>query len=191
MEQICKFFFRFDYLIFFFLLLLFSACENDLVEVQKVISREQVRFEVAKDVEILYSDSAVVRVKVSGPLMKRFLDRKEPYEEFPEGIHVDFYGANKKPNSFLSAKKATRYEGKNIIIVQDSVVWQSKNKERLETHELIWDDKEQKVYTQKFVTIIKPDEIIYGHGFEANQDFSRWKINAIEGVIKVDGMDYE
>ena len=51
-----------------------------------------------------------------------------------------------------------------------------------------WDEKLNKVYTKKFVKITRPGEIIYGYGFEANQDFTRWEINAITGRIKVDGL---
>ncbi len=176
------------YLLILITLAFFSSCENDITVVNEIVSREQINFEIAKEVEIFYSDSAMVRVKVQGPVMKRFLDRKAPYEEFPEGIYVEFYGSPKKVSSFMSAKHAVRYENKEQINVTDSVVWQSKSQERLETEELIWDEKQDKVYTNQFVTIIKPDEIIYGHGFEANQDFTKWKINAIEGVIKVDGI---
>ena len=67
----------------------------------------------------------------------------------------------------------------------------SNHKEQLETEELIWDEKKEKVYSNKFVKITKPDEKIYGYGVEANQDFTRWKINAIEGELKVDGLTDE
>lgn len=42
----------------------------------------------------------------------------------------------------------------------------------------------QRVFTNKFVVLRRPDEIIKGHGFEANQDFSDAKIKAVEGHLK-------
>lgn len=182
------FFFLKIIILFFFL----SSCENDLAEVERVIKKEELQFETMKGgVEMLYSDSAIVRVKVTGPTMLRYLNKEEPTQEFPDGVNVDFFSPSGRVSSQLSSKYAIRYEGKKNILVKDSVVWKSKLDEILETEELIWDEKEERVYTKKFVKITRPDEIVYGYGLDANQDFTRWKIEAITGRIKVDGISKE
>jgi len=167
----------------------FISCGNDLKEVEKLQTKDLVDVEIAKDFQMLYSDSAMLKVKISGPTLKRYLSEKDPKEEFPDGIHVEFYNERLQVTSVLTAKYAIRRERKGNIIVEDSVVWESISKERLESEELIWDEKEGKVYTNKFVTLKRPDEIIYGHGFEAEQDFSKSRIKAITGQIKVDLSD--
>ena len=167
------------------------SCENDLAEVEQIISQEELKYETMTNVELLYSDSAILKVKVEGDKMYRYLEAKNPTQEFPEGIKVDFYDPLGRSQSVLTAKYAIRYEKKNEIIVKDSVVWKSKKMEKLETEELIWDEKQNKVYTKKFVKITRPGEIIHGYGFEANQDFTRWEINAITGRIKMDGLPEE
>jgi len=172
-------------------LLLFTSCENDLEEVRHAVSKDELKMEVAKEVEMLYSDSAVIKVRVASPVMHRYLDKKNPRQEFPEGLRLEFLTPNGRAQSYLTAKFAIRYEHKNEVIVRDSVVWKSPNQERLETEELIWDEQKEKVYSNKFVKITKPGEKIYGYGFEANQDFTRWTINAIEGELKVDGLTDE
>ena len=173
-------------------IILLSSCENDLAEVQRVIKKEELQYETMQGgVEMLYSDSAILRVKVSGPTMLRHLNREEPTQEFPDGINVDFFNASGKTSSQLTSKYAIRYEGKGNILVKDDVVWKSKLNEVLETQELIWNEKEERVYTKKFVKITRPDEIVYGYGLDANQDFTRWKIEAITGRIKVDGISKE
>ena len=175
----------------FFIILLFSACENDPRDIAELVARYEVNVEVAKDVEILYSDSARVKVKIEGPRMLNYLDRNDPHQEFTEGIVVTFYGPQEEVSSLLTAQRAQRYENKGEMIVQDSVVWISMNNEKLGTEELIWDERKQIIYSKKFVVITRPDEIIYGHGFEASQDFSYSKINAIEGRLKVDNLNEE
>lgn len=165
------------------------SCENDLNEINRIFSEEDIGVEIAKDVEILYSDSAVVRVRMKGPTMKRYTELDESREEFPDGITVDFFEKNGSTTSWLSARKGVRYESKGQMIVQDSVVWESANKDRLETEELIWDEKTEKVYTNKFVVVRRPDEILYGYGFESNQNFTHSKIRAIEGRLKVETRD--
>lgn len=170
------------------LLLLFSllACKNDLAEIEALSEAYSTQVETAKKVEILYSDSAQVRVRVTGPTMLYHLDKSSPYQEFPDGLLVDFFDTEGNVTSQLTAQYGIRYENKAEVVVRDSVVWQSTAGEKLETEELIWDERRSKVYTKKFVVITRPDEIIYGHGFEANQDFSYYRINAIEGRIKVE-----
>ena len=169
-------------------IVLLSACENDPEEVKRFLQNFDVSIETASDVEILYSDSAFVKVRVIAPTMLSHLDKQNPFQEFPDGVAVDFFSQNQRVSSKLTAKYALRYEKKNQIIVRDSVIWHSINKEKIESEELIWDEATQKIYTNKFVVITRPDEIIYGHGFEANQDFTYTKINAIEGRLKVEDM---
>lgn len=186
-----KFFWRnIGYFVFFFLgvFVLLTSCENDLEDIKSVASPDELKYETMKNVELLYSDSAIIRVKVMGDKMFRYLDVNNPKQEFPEGIKVDFFDPRGRTQSELTAKYALRFEKKNEINVRDSVVWESKKMEKLETEELIWDEKMNKVYTKKFVKITRPGEIVYGYGFEANQDFTRWEINAITGRIKVDGL---
>ena len=169
-------------------LLLLMSCENDLAEVNKIVSSDELKYETMNNVELLYSDSAIIRVKVYGKKMLRHLDTKEPYQEFPEGMEVNFYGPTGRVQSELTSKYAIRYENAKEIYVKDSVVWESRNQETLETEELIWDEKNNKVHTKKFVKITRPDEIVYGYGIEVDQDFTRWEINAITGRIKVEGL---
>jgi len=167
------------------------ACENDLAEVQKLVSADDVQVETMKGVEILFSDSAVVRVRLSGPMMLRHLNPSDIQQEFTEGINVDFFDGNRNVTGQLTAKYGIRFENQGRAIVRDSVVWQSTGGDKLETEELIWDERTQKVYTDKFVTITRPDEIIYGYGFEADQDFTYSRIKAVEGTIKVEDLSKE
>ncbi len=173
------------------IVVLLPACRNELEDIEELVSRFNTQVETAKDVEILYSDSAQVRVRITGPTMLYYLDRREPKQEFPDGVEVEFFGPEGNVNSRLNARYGVRMEHKNEVIVRDSVVWQSVEGEKIESEELIWDERQRKIYTNKFVVITRPDEIIYGHGFEADQDFSYSRINAIEGRLKVDELENE
>jgi len=166
-----------------------GACKNDLAEVEALVSSFNTQVETAKDVEILYSDSARIKVRIQGATMLNHLDRSEPRQEFPDGVVVSFYGPEGEVASTLTAKYGVRFQSKGLVIVRDSVVWQSIENEKLETEELQWDEREKKIFTNKFVVITRPDEIIYGHGFEADQDFRYSRINAIEGQIKADNLE--
>jgi hypothetical protein len=142
--------------------------------------------ERAEEVEILYSDSAIVRARVVAPVMLMDLDRSSESQEFPDGVVVDFFDDFQRVSSTLCGLYAIRYIRKGQVIVRDSVVWESVSGEKLETQELIWDEKAEKIYSDKFVVISRPSEIIYGHGFEAGQDFNNARIKAVEGRITLD-----
>ena len=173
------------------LILGLTACENELAEIEKFIPEDFVGKENFQEIEILYSDSAVVRVRIVAPAMVRHLDRREPRQEFTEGVKVDFFNQRKNISSTLTAKYAIRLEKDKEILVRDSVVLESIGNQRLETSELIWDERKEKIHTNKFVMITTPDEKIWGYGFEANQEFTQWKIKAIEGELKVEELGKE
>lgn len=164
----------------------FSACENNPADVAALMAKMNTQAEQAENVEILYSDSAQIKVRITGRVMLNHLDPVKPRQEFTDGILVEFFGPNKQISSQLSAKYAQRIERDGEVLARDSVVWLSAKNEKLETEELIWDEKRKEVYTKKFAVITTPKEIIYGHGFTANQDFTDARIHQVEGIITVD-----
>lgn len=168
---------------------LLLSCSGTKEEKRQVFTQDDVAIELGRDVEILYSDSALVRVRVTGPLLHNFTDRENPRQEFPEGVKIEFLEPDLSVKSTVTAKTAARYQEKGQIIARDSVVLTTAQQEKLETEELIWDEKRAKVFTEKFVKVTKPGEVIYGYGLEAEQDFSYWKITVPKGRIKVEQLD--
>lgn len=171
------------------LVCLLFACGEKPKETRQVFTQDDTAVEVGKDVEILYSDSALVRVRVTGPVLHNYVTRENPRQEFPRGIKIEFLEPNLSVKSVLTAKNAIRRQDKGQITARDSVVMTTIKQEKLETAELIWDEKTAKVYTDKFVKVTKPGEVIYGFGLEAEQDFSYWKIIVPKGRIKVEQLD--
>jgi LPS export ABC transporter protein LptC len=165
------------------------ACDPSLKREDVNYTQEDTQVEVGRDVEVLYSDSAIVRVRVTAPLLKNYIERGNPRQEFPEGVKVEFLNAYQKVENTLTAKTATRNPEKGTVIARDSVVMNTIKQERLETEELTWDEKTAKIHTDKFVKVTKPGEVIYGFGLEAEQDFSYWKILVPKGRIKADQID--
>ncbi len=157
---------------------LLTACSNNLEEVDALLQKEEIRSETAKNIELIYSDSAQVKLKIQAPLLKRMPDGNQSIEEFQEGLKADFYGPDKNITAWLESKYAIRREKENEITVRDSVVLWNKRKEKLETSELIWNEKEEILRTNKFVRITQPTkgDTSYGWGFQSNADFTRFEI---------------
>ena len=175
----------YKYILIFGHLLLILSCQRGSKPVDAFASGEA-QVETAKRVEILYSDSAVVRIKINSDLLLSHTSQENPFDEFPQGVKLEFFDAQKQSSSVLTSKYAVRYPQKNIVVLRDSCVWQSiGNREKLESYELVWDENLKKVYSGKLVIITTPTEKIWGYGFETNSDFTRWKINKPQGRISI------
>jgi LPS export ABC transporter protein LptC len=164
-----------------------AACASEQAEAPN-ITRDQLKIEKGKEVEIIYSDSARVRVRVTGPTMLYYTDREQPRQEFIDGTTTYFFDENQQEMSVLTGKYAIRDEKKRQVIVRDSVVWVSKTDGRLETAELIWDEASNIIRSTKFTKITRADEIITGFNFETDDKLSHWRILAPRGNFKADDL---
>ncbi|NNE30339.1 MAG: LPS export ABC transporter periplasmic protein LptC [Saprospiraceae bacterium] len=187
MKEILPSFGKTGSVLLIFLLACLWSCENDLADVNSFFPQDLKDQEIAENISMLYSDSAIVRVKVNAPKLVRHLSGSKPYQEYPEGLFVEFYDDGQNKQGQISAKYGVRYEHKNQIVLQDSVVWLSVKGEKLESDELIWDDQKHIVFSDKWVKITQPgQDVVYSYGFEANEDFTHWKLKSLEGNIKYD-----
>ena len=87
--------------------------------------------------------------------------------------------------SELKANYAIHYENERRWEARKDVVVVNSKGERLNTEKLIWDERKEKLSSDQHVKISTAEEIIYGNGFEANQDFSSYKIFNVTGRITV------
>ncbi|MBK8556380.1 MAG: LPS export ABC transporter periplasmic protein LptC [Lewinellaceae bacterium] len=174
---------------FLFGMLLLAACDRASQRAELPYTDEDTKVEAGKDVEILYSDSAIVRIRITAPTMLNYTDRENPRQVFPDKVKVEFLNGELKVTSTLTAQSAVREQEKGIITMRTDVVLKTADNDKLETEELIWDERSGLVHTDKFVKVTKPGEILYGFGLEANQDFSYWKILVPKGRVKTNQID--
>ena len=165
--------------------LLFSACQQDVPDKNPGLDLNQLNVEQIEQVEIIYSDSAIVRVRISGPLMLNHLNASDPFQEFPQGLKVEFFNPFGLVSSVMTANYAVRHPNTGLTYIRNEVVWRSAEHKTLETPELTWDEREKKVFTQKFAVVTTLIDTVYSHGFQAGQDFRDIKLNAIDGSMNV------
>ena len=152
-------------LVLFFL----SSCENDPEEVKRLTENVELR-EEAKTVESYLSQEGVMKAKLIAPLMYRY-QRDTVYTEFPNTLHVDFYGDSVQIESWLTAKYGIYYDNLNKVFLRDSVTVINMEGDTLRTPELWWDQNSQKFYTDKPARLDGKDKHLTGtQGLEATQD---------------------
>lgn len=173
------------YSFIFFLLFVLASCSNDDIQKINVMTQNKALLpvEVGENVLINYTDSGRVRAKVYAPVLKRFATEERNETEMPKGITVYFLNRFKKVESSLKARYALRYERERRMVAKNDVVVVNVKGDTLRTELLNWDEAKQLIYTDKFVRITTPDEIITGTGFESNAEFTKYKISKISGTF--------
>ncbi len=168
------------------LLLLLTSCSNNLEEVEALVGGQSLNKEIATDVQILYSDSAYVKVIIESPLMIRYMSRDENIDEFPKGLHVRFLDQNGKEKSWMDANYAIREEKDGKIYAEDSVVVYNARNDKLRTDEIVWDEANEIIYTERAVKIMQPSrgDTILGFGLVANQEFTKFELKKRFSGIK-------
>jgi LPS export ABC transporter protein LptC len=173
------------FLISVFVFLLFSSCENDISKIAFDIDYSSLPVESSREVKMILSDSAKIKIILMAPLLDAYDDKENPYFEMKEGIEVDFYDDSMKIYSKVTADYAIRFPNTGMTEAKGNVVVINEKGEQLNTEELSWNEKKQIIYTDEFVKITTENEIMYGTGMEANQQFSQYKIMNIRGTINV------
>ncbi|MBW3545011.1 MAG: LPS export ABC transporter periplasmic protein LptC [Bacteroidetes bacterium] len=141
----------------------------------------------ADSIQILYSDSAVVRISVEAAKQYEYEDGNR---EFPEGIYVEFYEPDGSVSSTLMAdkgyyfKKQDRYTAVGNVVVEGR-----KENNRLDTDTLHWSPPTERVYTKAPVLITEGQDSLRGLGLEAKQDFSTYTILEPDAITLLDEED--
>ena len=139
---------------------------------------------VVENMETFYTENNLVKVKMIAAMVYEF---ESGDREFPEGLYIEFYDETGKLESTLRAneayyfKKEHQWRGRGKVEVKNL----EKN-EQLNTEELFWRPAQEKIFTDKFVTIRQQGDVIYGQGLEAKQDMSDYIIKKPEGEFAVE-----
>lgn len=166
-------------------LLAIAACSGgDIEKINLLISnKNNLPVERGFNVLINYTDSGLVRAKVYAPEMNRYATDERFETEMSKGVTVYFISKERKVESFLKAKYAIRNDRDRRMVAKNDVVLVNAKGDTLRTELLNWDEHKQLIYTDRYVRITTPDEIITGTGFESNAEFSKYKISKISGTF--------
>jgi len=164
------------------LLVVLVSCTNDPKLVQDFVSDKEQAIEQIKEAELVHTENGKIKVRILADKIERF-QKQQPGLIFSEKIEVYFYNYSSELQSTLMANDASIDEDKKIMLAQNNVVLTSSDNKKLETDELIWDEKQNKIYTDKKVKITTGKEVVYGEVFTSNADFSQYSIAKIHGTF--------
>lgn len=168
------------------MLFLFSSCVNEVKDVRTLTKSERIPMEVQKDLHLEFTDSTYKKMELRAPLAESYPTLEEPQREFRKGIDVMFFDDYGIQDSRLTAEYALQMINKDIWEARGNVVVLNKKGEQLNTEKLFWDSKKEIIYTDEFVKITTPEEVIMGEGFKADQNFSEYEIYKVTGTINIE-----
>lgn len=128
---------------------------------------------------IRFSDSAHVKAILWAGHIARFSVQR--YTLMTDSIRVDFFDAQQKHTSLLTAKRGRVNDATQDFAAYEHVVVISDSGTTLKTDSLFWNNSTRTIYTQAFVDIVSPSEHIMGQGMESDQGLKNYKIFRVTG----------
>ncbi|HZY37799.1 MAG TPA: LPS export ABC transporter periplasmic protein LptC [Mucilaginibacter sp.] len=175
----------------FLCMLTLGSCENSLNDIKKIASKEEDRpISTSTNVEVIYSDSAKVKARMTTPLMVELDDPKNAYHEMPKGVKVVFYEDDLSVKGTITSDYAIQKDKENIIDFKKNVVVTNAQGQTFTSDELIDDVGNKKFYTYKPVEInMGNGDVMRGVGAHCNATMYPWTIDHSIGTFHVDEKD--
>lgn len=161
---------------------LMLSCENkiDLIPKSDLLTLPSLS---SKEIVTVFSDSGLVQLILTTPLIEQYDNNDSPYSEFTSGIKVVFYNGQKEPVGSVTSKYGKYTNNDKLWELKDSVVVINESNDMLETELLFWDQEKDLIYTDRFVKITNEDQTIQGFGFESDSHLNNRKIKKVSATI--------
>lgn len=176
---------RFLPVVTFLSLMLLCGChEEDKLGVVRSIDTKNRPQLSTRNVSTLISDSGYTKYKVLTPLWNIYGQQgeKDPYWDFPEGVYLRQLDKDLKEVSMVAADSACYFPNKKIWELYGRVEIDQKDKAYFYSDRIFFDDRMKLIYSDTFIHIKTPTQILEGVGFESNMTLTKYR------VIKPTGM---
>lgn len=133
------------------------------------------------DVRITITNAGIKRAYIEADYLEQYNDKH--FISLEKNVKIDFYDADEKRISNLSADKAEINERTNFLRAINNVIVESDSGVTLFTDTLSWDNVRELIFTDDSVMITtESNDTLYGIGFESDVNMERWKILKPRGV---------
>ena len=166
---------------------LFSACSGkDKKLAEAIAENDTLPSMKSLGVTTLISDSGITRYKIVAEEWLIYDKKNPPYWAFEKGVYLEKFDTLFRIDASIKADTAYYHEKKKLWELKGHVQILSQRGDKFQTDLLFWDEKKEKVYSDKFIQIEQEDKVIKGYGFESNQDLTEYEIKNTTGVFTVE-----
>ena len=149
------------------------SCKGKLGEAA-AIDLSETPVQTVTDMFIVQTENSGLQMRAEAPLMEKY-ERGDSlsYELFPEGFNVFGYTDEGLLETRITSDNARHlkykdgretWEAFGNVVVQNLI-----KQETMETDTLYWDQKEEKIYTHRYVKMYSPQGFMQGYGMESDQ----------------------
>jgi LPS export ABC transporter protein LptC len=165
----------------------FTSCKsNDPEEIKALTEQLDIPSLTVNDLKTTVLDSGKIKYRLITPLLVRYENTDEPYDDFPEGLHFLSFNTKGEISSQIKCNNARHYAKTDLWELNNNVEAINEKGEILNTEQLFWDMKKKLIYSEKHVKITTKSDIINGIGFESKDDLSNYTIKNITGIVEVE-----
>ena len=174
-------------------ILLISACDDDLTKIQAISAKlSSSPIEKTTGVDIIYSDSAKVKLRLIAPLLLQHHDPQnlaKEYDLMPKGVRVIFYDTTRHESGGIVADTGINHSNTKIIEFHKNVVATNAQGETFKSDELIWDQNKKVMYSNKPVQItMNGGNVMNGINFTSDEKLTHPIFGKSTGVFHVSDM---
>lgn len=137
-------------------------------------------------VTTLISDSGITRYKIVTEEWTIFDKKNPPYWAFEKGVYLEKFDTLFHIDASIKADTAYYYEKKKLWELKGNVQIHSQRGDKFSTQQLYWDEKQKKIYSDKFIQIEQEDKMLTGYGFESNQELTEYEIKNTTGIFTIE-----
>lgn len=149
----------------------FSACNNDLKDIQNLNKKQLYATGEADSINVKYTDSAKIKAELYAVKMLDYGKAKYSFNHFPNGIKVTVYDSNRNKN-FIVAKQATVYNKTGIINLVGDVKITSHDGKVMQTQQMYYDQKNNWFFTENYFKVTDKNKSFFdGIGVDFDQNF--------------------
>ena len=163
----------------FILSLLTLSCSDEKIKpkIDLTIGEKNIPIQESWNSKILFTENG----KLKGILYTDYLEAyNKPKEKLLENVKVEFFNSSGKKTSQLTSKRGRIDDLTQDMYAIDSVVATNDSaKVKLESEELMWRKKDEKIVSDKFVRITTETEVIEGYGLVSDQSIENYVIKNV------------
>lgn len=167
--------------------LFFAGCKADKVKpnVDTKLDVKEIPAQESWKSKILITEKGQTRALLDVGHLRMYTSTQETIID--SGMKVDFYNNFGQKTTTLTSKRGKIDDKTKNLFAYEDVVTVNDSGVVLITEELMWNNSDQKIKTDKFVTITTPTEVLQGYGFESDQHLRNYVIFRITYVTNTDG----
>lgn len=181
----------------FLLMPVVQGCgEDDKLGVTNAVDASVMPQLSTRNVSTLISDSGYTKYKVVTPLWNVYGARQsargeqeEAYWDFPEGVFLRQLDHDLEVVSTVAADSAVYFPNRKLWELYGDVEIDQKEKAYFFSQRIFFDDRQKLIYSDTFIHIKTPTQVLEGVGFESNQSMTKYRVLRPTGMFPTKQFD--